>query len=448
MSLSRADPTGRPAGRHRRVGRLAAPIILSGLSVPLLGAVDTAVVGRLPDAAYIGGVAVGAMIFDFLYWGFGFLRMATTGFTAQAQGAGDAIETGAALDRSLILAFALGFIILLLQTPAGLLAFSLLRGSPAVETQAHLYFTIRVWSAPATLGVYALLGWLLGRQRTDLVLLVELALNSINILLDLLFVLGFGWGVAGVATASVIAEYAALAVGLGLAFRLGHRFPWWSARARLFARARLTSLLSVNGNVFIRTLSLVLAVALFTAIGARLGDETLAANAILMNFFAFVSYGLDGFANTAQTLVGAATGAGNRRLYREAIRDTTLWAFILAAAASLILALLGPWLIELYSVNELVRSTAKTYLPWMIAMPLLSVWCFQLDGIFIGATRSREMRNGMLLALLGQLLALWILVPLWGNHGLWLSMTIFVTLRGLTLGVWLPRIERALPADA
>jgi MATE family multidrug resistance protein len=448
MSLSRADPTGRPAGRHRRVWRLAAPIILSGLSVPLLGAVDTAVVGRLPDAAYIGGVAVGAMIFDFLYWGFGFLRMATSGFTAQAQGAGDAIETGAALDRSLILAFALGFIILLLQTPAGLLAFSLLRGSPAVETQAHLYFTIRVWSAPATLGVYALLGWLLGRQRTDLVLLLELVLNSINILLDLLFVLGFGWGVAGVATASVIAEYAALAVGLGLAFRLGHRFPWWSARARLFARARLTSLLSVNGNVFIRTLSLVLAVALFTAIGARLGDETLAANAILMNFFAFVSYGLDGFANTAQTLVGAATGAGNRRLYREAIRDTTLWAFILAAAASLILALLGPWLIELYSVNELVRSTAKTYLPWMIAMPLLSVWCFQLDGIFIGATRSREMRNGMLLALLGQLLALWILVPLWGNHGLWLSMTIFVTLRGLTLGVWLPRIERALPADA
>jgi MATE family multidrug resistance protein len=448
MSLSRADPTGRPAGRHRRVWRLAAPIILSGLSVPLLGAVDTAVVGRLPDAAYIGGVAVGAMIFDFLYWGFGFLRMATSGFTAQAQGAGDAIETGAALDRSLILAFALGFIILLLQTPAGLLAFSLLRGSPAVETQAHLYFTIRVWSAPATLGVYALLGWLLGRQRTDLVLLLELVLNSINILLDLLFVLGFGWGVAGVATASVIAEYAALAVGLGLAFRLGHRFPWWSARARLFARARLTSLLSVNGNVFIRTLSLVLAVALFTAIGARLGDETLAANAILMNFFAFVSYGLDGFANTAQTLVGAATGAGNRRLYREAIRDTTLWAFILAAAASLILALLGPWLIELYSVNELVRSTAKTYLPWMIAMPLLSVWCFQLDGIFIGATRSREMRNGMLLALLGQLLALWILVPLWGNHGLWLYMTIFVTLRGLTLGVWLPRIERALPADA
>ncbi len=444
MSLSRADPTG----RHRRVWRLAAPIILSGLSVPLLGAVDTAVVGRLPDAAYIGGVAVGAMIFDFLYWGFGFLRMATSGFTAQAQGAGDAIETGAALDRSLILAFALGLAILLLQVPAGLLAFSLLHGSPAVETQAHLYFTIRVWSAPATLGVYALLGWLLGLQRTGLVLLVELALNSINILLDLLFVLGFGWGVAGVATASVLAEYAALAVGLGLAFRLGHRFAWWPARARLFARERMTALLRVNGNVFIRTLSLVFAVALFTAIGARLGDATLAANAILMNFFAFVSYGLDGFANTAQALVGAATGAGSRRLYREAVRDTTLWALILAAGASAVLALLGPWLIELYSVNARVQSTAKTYLPWMIAMPLLSVWCFQLDGIFIGATRSREMRNGMLLALLGELVALWILVPLWGNNGLWLSMTIFVTLRGLTLGVWLPRIERSLPADA
>jgi MATE family multidrug resistance protein len=448
MSATRADLAGDRAGRHRRVWRLAAPIILSGLSVPLLGAVDTAVVGRLPDAAYIGGVALGAMIFDFLYWGFGFLRMATTGFTAQAEGARDAFERGAALDRSLVLALALGLAILLLQAPAGWLAFSLLEGSPGVETQAHLYFTIRVWSAPATLANYALLGWLLGRQRTDLVLAVELALNAINILLDILFVLGFGWAVAGVATASVLAEYAALAVGLWLAFRLGHRFAWWSARARLFARRPMQALLSVNGNVFIRTLSLVAGFALFTATGARLGDETLAANAILMNFFAFIAYGLDGFAHTAQAMVGAATGAGSRRLYRQAILDTTLWALLLAAAASLALAVAGSRLIELYSVNELVRSTAKTYLPWMVAMPLLSVWCFQLDGIFIGATRSREMRNGMILALLGDLVALWILVPLWGNHGLWLSMVIFVGLRGFTLGVWLPRIERSLPPDA
>jgi multidrug resistance protein, MATE family len=292
-----------------------------------------------------------------------------------------------------------------------------------------------------------MLGWFLGRHRTDLVLALELALNLVNILLDFLFVLGFGWGVAGVAIASVLGEYVALAVGLGLAFMLGHRFVWWSAQARLFTRERLIALLSVNGNVFLRTLSLVFAFALFTAIGARLGDETLAANAILMNFFAFVSYGLDGFANTAQALVGAAVGTGSRRLYRKAILDTTLWAVILAAAASLLLALLGPWLIELYSVNGLVQSTAKTYLPWMVAMPLLAVWCFQLDGIFIGATRSREMRNGMILALLANLIALWILVPLWGNHGLWLSMAIFVALRSLTLGFWLPRIERSLPPD-
>jgi MATE family multidrug resistance protein len=448
MSVSPADLAGRSAGRHARVWRLAAPIILSGLSVPLLGAVDTAVVGRLPDAAYIGGVALGAMIFDFLYWGFGFLRMATSGFAAQAHGAGDAVEMADTLDRSLILAFALGAAILALQWPAGRLAFSLLSGSPEVEAQAHLYFTIRVWSAPATLGVYALLGWLLGRQRTDLVLAIELALNATNILLDLLFVLGFGWGVAGVATASVLAEYAALAAGLGLIGRLGHRFAWRQARVRLFARDRLTALLSVNGNVFLRTLSLVFATALFTAIGARLGDETLAANAILMNFFAFISYGLDGFAHTAQAMVGSAIGARSRLAYRQAVRDTTLWAVILAAGAALLLALAGSRLIELYSVNEAVRGTAKAALPWMVAMPLLAVWCFQLDGIFIGATRSREMRNGMILALLGELAALWILVPLWGNHGLWLSMTLFVALRGITLGLWLPRIGRSLPHEA
>ena len=448
MSTTRADLSGDRAGRHRRVWRLAAPIILSGLSVPLLGAVDTAVVGRLPDAAYIGGVALGAMIFDFLYWGFGFLRMATSGFAAQAHGAGDTAELADTLDRSLILALALGLAILLLQWPAGLLAFSLLDGSPTVEVQAHLYFTIRIWSAPATLGVYSILGWLLGCQRTDLLLTVELALNATNILLDFLFVLGFGWGVAGVATASVLAEYVALAIGLWLAYRLGHRFAWWPRRTRLFARERLAGLLGVNGNVFLRTLCVVAGFSLFTATGARLGDETLAANAVLMNFFAFISYGLDGFANTAQTMVGAAAGARSRPLYRQAIRDTTLWAAVLAAAAALILALLGPSLIDLYSVNELVRSTARTYLPWMIAMPLLAVWCFQLDGIFIGAMRSQEMRNGMILSLLGELAALWLLVPLWGNHGLWLSMTIFVSLRGLTLGVWLPRIERSLPPDA
>jgi MATE family multidrug resistance protein len=448
MPSSRADLAGNGSGRHRRVWGLAAPIILSGLSIPLLGAVDTAVVGRLPDAAYIGGVAVGAMIFDFLYGGFGFLRMATGGFTAQAQGAGDDFEVGAALDRSLILALGLGLAILLFQLPMGRLAFSLLRGSPAVETQAHIYFSIRVWSAPGTLAVYALVGWLLGRQRTDLVLLVEIALSAINIGLDFLFVLGFGWGVAGVAIASVLAEYTALAIGLGLAFRLGHRFRWHAARDRLLARDRLAALFSVNGNVFVRSLSLLIVFSLFTAVGARFGDVTLAANAILMNFFAFVSYGLDGFANTAQTLVGAAIGAGSRDRYRQAIRDTTLWALVLAAGASLVLVLLGPWLIALYSVNSLVQSMATTYLPWMVAMPLLAVWCFQLDGIFVGATRSREMRNGMILALLGTLIALWILLPLWQNHGLWLSMCVFIALRGLTLGVWLPRIENSLPADA
>lgn len=432
--------------RHARIWRLSAPIILSGISVPLLGATDTAVVGQLPDAAYIGGVALGAIIFDFVFWGFGFLRLATTGFAAQADGAGDAPERNAVLSRALLLAVALGGLLLLLQAPIGWLAFSLLDGSDAVEAQARIYYSIRIWSAPATLANYALIGWLLGRQRTGLVLLVELALNLVNIALDLLFVLGFGWAVAGVAAASVIAEFSALGLALAIRHRLGHRLDWAGERTRILDRARLIGMMRVNLDILVRTLSLIAAFALFTATGARMGDLPLAGNAILMNFFLLLSYGLDGFAHTAQMLVGAAVGARDRLAYRRAVGDTTLWAASLALLGAGAFALGGPSLIAFYSVNPGVQAAALAYLPWMVAMPPIAVWCFQFDGIYVGATRTAEMRNGMLLSLAANLLALWLFVPAWGNHGLWLSLAVFFAARGLTLGFWLPRIGRSIAA--
>jgi len=432
--------------RHARIWRLSAPIILSGISVPLLGAVDTAVVGRLFDPAYIGGVALGAVIFDFVFWGFGFLRMGTTGLAAQADGAGDAAERNAVLSRALLLGAALGLVVLLLQVPIGWLAFSLLQGSEAVETQARLYYSIRIWSAPATLANYALLGWLLARQRTDLVLVVELALNLVNILLDLWFVLGLGWGVAGVAAASVIAELVALGLALVIRHRLGHRLDWRRERARILDRARLMALMRVNFDILVRTLSLIAALALFTATGARMGDLPLAGNAILMNFFLLLSYGLDGFAHTAQILVGTAIGARDRAAYRRAVGDTTLWAAGIAVAGAVGFALAGPSLVRLYSVNPAVQAQALAYLPWMVAISLIAVWCFQFDGIYIGATRTAEMRNGMLISLAADLLALWLFVPAWGNHGLWLSLAVFFAARSLTLGLWLPRIGRSIAA--
>lgn len=432
--------------RQARIWRLSAPIILSGISVPLLGATDTAVVGQLSDPAYIGGVALGAIIFDFVFWGFGFLRLATTGFAAQADGAGDTAERNAVLSRALLLAVGLGALLLVLQAPIGWAAFALLEGSDAVEAQARIYYAIRIWSAPATLANYALIGWLLGRQRIGLVLLVELALNLVNIALDLVFVLGFGWAVAGVAAASVVAEFSALGLALVIRHRLGHRLDWSRERARILDRARVIGLLRTNLDILIRTLSLIAAFALFTATGARMGDLPLAGNAILMNFFLLLSYGLDGFAHTAQMLVGAAVGARDRTAYRRAIGDTTLWAASIAVVGAAGFALAGPSLVALYSVNPAVQAAALAYLPWMVAMPLVAVWCFQLDGIYIGATRTAEMRNGMLIALAADLLALWLFVPTWGNHGLWLSLTVFFAARGLTLGLWLPRIGRSIAA--
>ena len=442
--MTAPDSEADAPGRHRRVLTLALPIILANLSTPLLGAVDTAVMGHLPDPAFIGGVSVGALVFSFLYWGFGFLRMGTTGFAAQALGADDRDELRAVLGRALLLAGGLGTALIALQWPIGALAFDVVDATPAVLAHAETYFGIRIFSAPFALTNYAVLGWLLGTQRARHALALQVALNGVNIVLDLVFVVGLGMTIAGVAWASLLAEIVAAGIGLTVCWRVLARTGGVWSRARLLDRERLVAMLRVNRDIFLRTLALIFAFAYFTARGAAFGEVTLAANTVLMQFQQFLSHGLDGFAHATEILVGRSVGAADRAGLRRAVRTATLWAVALAAGAALVFAGAGTLLIAVMTDLAEVRGAAGSYLPWMIASPLLSVWAFQLDGVFIGATRTAAMRTAMLASLAIYLGACWALIPIWGNHGLWLALMVFMAVRGLSLGAAYPRLVRAV----
>jgi MATE family multidrug resistance protein len=434
------------AGWHRRVWKLTWPMVISNLSIPLLGAVDTAVVGHLDEPTYLGAVAVGAVIFNFIYWGFGFLKMSTTGFTAQAHGAGDADEVRATLARALGIALVLALAVLALQIPLGLAALYLFEASAGVETLTGVYFEVRIWSAPAALANYVILGCFLGTQNPRAALLHLVCLNGVNIILDIAFVAGFGWGVAGVAAASVIAEYAALLLGAVLLARILRRIGGTWVRERILALAQLRRTLRAHGDIFIRTLCLLLAFGVFTAQGAKLGDVTLAANAILLNFQSFTAFALDGIAHAAEALVGGAFGARNRAALRSAVAISTLWAVVIAVAMTAVYAAGGTAIIGLLTSLADVRAVAAEHLIWAIALPLVSVWSYQLDGIYIGATRTAAMRNGMALSLAAYGVAMWLVFPAWGNHGLWFAFVVFMVARAITLAFWYPALERSLPA--
>ena len=429
---------------NRRVLRIAGPIILSNLSVPLLGAVDTAVMGHQPEAAYLGGVAIGALFFSFIYWGFGFLRMGTTGFAAQAHGAGEEKELGATLLRPLLLGAGLGGLIVVLQAPLAGLALHLLDPGAEVARLARSYIDIRIWGAPATLMLYAILGWQLGIQRAASVLLLQLVLNGTNMALTLLLVVGLDWRIEGAATGTLVAEYLALGLGLWLVRRslaaLAAPIDW----PRVRDRARLLALVRVNADIFIRTACLQLVFGLFARSGAQFGDATLAGNAVLLQFQAFLAYGLDGFAHAVEVLAGSAVGAKSRKAFRSAVIVCSVWALVLAALFTLVYALAGPWLIALFTDISEVRAVAEAMLPWILASPLISVWSYQLDGIFIGATRTAAMRNAMIVSLLFFIVAERLLTPAYGNDGLWAALLIFMAMRAVTLGAYYPGLERSL----
>lgn len=427
---------------HRQVWRIAGPMILANLSTPLLGMVDTAVMGHLPSAHYLGAVAIGGMIFTFVFWGFGFLRMATTGLTAQAYGLGDNTKMQAVLVQSFWLALMIATALLLLQVPTRDLALHLVGSSTAVEVHAAVYFDIRIWAAPATLLNYAIIGWLIGIEASRRALVILLVMNLTNIVLDVVLVFGLGMAVDGVALASVIAEYTALAVGLLLLRRYGfglktfHHARQWTVFVSGFKG------LHVHGNFMLRTFVLIFCFAFFTTQSARQGDLTLAANSILLNFITFVAFVLDGFANATEVLTGKAAGQRNAAALKRALWLTGLWSMITALAFVLVYAIAGQNIIRLLTSIDPVILIADKYLIWVIIAPIIGVGSYILDGLFVGTTHSKEMRNTMLFSALGVYLPAWYLLQPLGNNGLWAALLLFLFARLMTQSIYLPRILR------
>ena len=432
-----------PAVTHRRVLRIAAPIVLSNATVPLLGAVDTGVVGQMGLAAPIGAVGLGAVVLATFYWIFGFLRMGTTGLAAQAQGQGDAAESTAVLLRALIIGLAAGAVFILLQGALFWAAFRVAPASPEVETLARSYLSLRIWGAPATIALYAVTGWLIAVERTRAVLVLQLWMNGLNILLDLWFVLGLGWGVRGVAGATLMAEWSGLALGLWLC-RSAFGPALQAARARLADTVALRRMAQVNSDIMVRSVLLQGSFTAFLFFGAGLGDVTLAANQVLMQFLEITAYALDGFAFAAEALVGQAIGARSVDQTRAAGRICMQWGFGGAAVLALVFAVTGTWVIDLMTTSPEVREVARGYLPWLVAAPLIGVAAWIYDGIFIGALLTRDMLRAMLVAVAVYILALAVLVPTAGNHGLWASLMVLNAVRTVTLWRRYPRIlERA-----
>ena len=425
---------------HGRVLAIALPIVLSNLTVPLLGLVDTAVVGRLGGPEPIGAVGIGAVILTSVYWVFGFLRMGTSGLVAQAHGAGDAAEVGAHLLRALAIAGAAGLAFIALQGVIAAAAFRLAPASDAVEALARDYLAIRIWGAPATIGLYAITGWLIAVERTRAVLALQLVQNGVNVGLSIALALGLGWGVAGVAWATLLAEVLGLGLGLWLAAPVLRRAL---AARGLWARDRLARLARVNGDIMIRSVLLQGCMTSFLFLGAGQGDVPLAANQVLLQFLALTAYALDGFAFAAESLVGQAVGARRPDRLRRASLMTSAWGLGGAAVLGLTFLLGGGAIIDLLTTDPQVRAEARLYLPWLALAPLIGVAGWMLDGIFIGATLTREMRVAMIQSVAVFVVGVLILPPIWGNHGLWAALMALNLARAATMLRLYPRAEAA-----
>lgn len=428
---------------HRRILHIAVPVVLGNITIPLLGLVDTGVVGQMGLAAPIGAVGIGAIILTALYWIFGFLRMGTTGFAAQAIGAGDALENAAILMRALGIAAIGGLAIILLQRPLFALGFWMSPASAEVETLARTYMAIRVWSAPFLIATFAITGWLIAAERTRDVLVIQLLMNGINIALDIGFVLGLGWGVQGVAIATVIAELSGCALGLWYCRSAFDGAPWRD-RARLLDPAKLKRFASVNADILVRSLLLQSIFMSFLFFGAAYGDTRLAANHILLQFLTVTAYAMDGFAFAAESLVGQAFGARRRAAFRRAAILVSIWCFGTGLALAAIFALFGGTIIDAMTTAPDVRIAARDTLILMAITPLVSAAPFMLDGIFIGATRTRDMRNMMAVSTVIYFAAALSLMPSLANTGLWIALLISFAARGLTLGLKYPALERSV----
>ncbi len=414
--------------------------MLANITTPLLGIVATAAIGRLGDAAILGGVGMASLIFDCLFWLFTFLRMSAIALTAQALGADDGLEQRAVLARALVIAGVIGIALIALQVPLSRIIFDGMGASVAVTEAARTYFNIRLWSAPFALGNYVMVGWLVGLARPGRALAIQIAINSINMAFAVLLVLYLGYGIAGAAWAAVIAEACGLVFGLAYAFAMlrGNILP---PMAALLDRAKLTRMLAINRDIMIRTAALIAVYLFFMARGARAGDAMLAANAVLYNLNLVAAFFLDGMANAAEQLCGRTYGAHNEAAFRRVVRLVLLWGLAFGAAASIFLFVFGGTFIDQMTANAEVRAIARDYLWLMAIAPVLGAPAFCYDGIYIGATWARDMRNLMVASFLAYLAVWWVTQPL-GNTGLWIALLSFFVARWILQAARYPALVR------
>ncbi|CEJ10343.1 DNA-damage-inducible protein F [bacterium YEK0313] len=429
-----------PSVTHARVLAIAVPMIFAHVTTPLLGIVSATAIGQLGEARLLAAVALGAVVFDFLFWAFVFLRMGTIGLTAQAVGARDDVERRAVIARALVMALICGGALVLLQRPIAIAAFQLMGASSDVNAAADAYFSVRIWSAPATFVNYAVLGWLIGQARTVIGLVLQVAINLVNMVLTICFVSLWGYGVAGAATANTMAEYSGAAAGLVVVLvLLGGRFG--VSRQVVFDKAKLVRTIAINRDIMIRTAALVTGFAFFTRQGAVGGETVLAANAILMNLVGVVAFFLDGFATAAEQLCGQAVGARDETAFRRAVRLAALWAIAFGTGASALFYAGGPAAIDFITSAEAVRAEARNYLVFAALTPFTGVMAFLFDGVFIGSTWTTAMRNCMVAAFF-TFIAVWWLLSGYGNAGLWIAFLAFQLCRGIYQGLAYPGMVR------
>ena len=428
----------KPDNINKQILQLAVPNIISNFSIPLLGAVDTALMGRLETEHYLGAVGIGAVLFSFIYWGFGFIRMATTGLTAQAYGEKDTAECGLLLQRSFYIGIIGSFLLLILQWVLADVSFALIDTSPEVEKLARTYFHIRIYAAPATLCLHAFHGVFLGLQNAHYPMVLTILVNLINVVLNLVFVNMLGMKVEGVALATVIAQYVGLILAIALFLRSYlNLITTWNLRL-IVSYSKMKRFLSISGDIFIRTLCLVFSLAYFTAKSAVLSDTFLAINTILLQYINLMSYAIDGFAFAAESMIGKFKGAQDLQNLKRTTHQIFLWSFLFGGTVLLIFALFGEQLLYLFTDKLKLVEQAKPYLVWIIIAPVVNVAAYVWDGIYLGATASKPLRNSMIVSMLLFLTAVYLFIP-YGNHGLWGAFTLLLIARGISLTVLAPK---------
>lgn len=421
---------------NKQILRLALPNIITNITVPLLGMVDIAIVGHIGNASHIGAIAIGTMIFNLIYWNFGFLRMGTSGFTAQAYGANNLEEALRIMIRGIAIALSAALLLILLQYPIAQVCRHVVKSSPDVMRLALTYFYVRIWAAPATLGLYVFKGWFIGMQNSKLPMWIAIILNIINIVFSLLFVIVWKMGIIGVAFGTVLAQYSGLVMAIVLWFK---KYGYLRSRINIKGSLKLAEMrqfFKVNGDIFLRTLCLVAVFSFIPAISASMGDSILAANTLLMQLFTLFSYIMDGFAYAGESLVGRYIGAKDKQMLRKSVQYLLRWGIILTGAFTIAYYFWGTDILSILTNDKSVIAEAMNYMLWTILVPITGFSAFLFDGIYIGATASKPMRNIMFLATAGFFAGYYILSPIWGNNGLWISFLIFLSLRGGLMWIW------------